>query len=106
MSEQTTATIIPFPQPKATPQAEGDPQVRLQRALEALDLAVAEQRAAVAKWRASLGELRGTVQGLGQSVGAYHARLGTLADDVMALNRQARQMEAWADGQLEREVQS
>jgi hypothetical protein len=103
MSEQVTATIIPFPRMKAG--AEADPQARLQRALAALDLAVAEQRAAVAKWRASLGELRGSVHGLGQSIGDYHARLGTLADDVMALNRQARRMEAWADGAPERDAQ-
>jgi hypothetical protein len=98
MSEQMTATIIPFPRVKAA--AEADPQVRLRRALAALDLAVAEQRAAVAKWRASLGELRGSVHGLGQSVGEYHQRLGTLADDVMALHRQARRMETWADRRL------
>ncbi len=102
MSEQVTATIIPFPRGKAL--AEADPRARLQRALAALDLAVAEQRAAVAKWRASLGELRGSMQGLGQSMGDYHARLGTLADDVVGLNRQARRLEAWADAALGREA--
>jgi hypothetical protein len=104
MSEQATATIILFPRPK--PAAEqGDPAARLQRALVALDLAVAEQRAAVAKWRASLADLRISVQRLGQTMGDYNARLGTLADGVIGLNRQAGQMEAWANTVLQGEAQ-
>jgi hypothetical protein len=104
MSERTSATIIAFPRMKAAPPpalpADPDPQARLQRALTALDIAVAEQRTAVAKWRESLGELRGSMHGLGQSLGAYNARLGLLADDVGGLNLEARRMEAWADGVL------
>ncbi len=104
MSEQASATIIPFPRPKPAAE-EADPAARLQRALVALDLAVAEQREAVAKWRQSLSDLRGSLQGLGQTMGDYNARLGTLADDVMGLNRQAHRMEAWADGVLAGEAQ-
>jgi chromosome segregation ATPase len=121
MTEQMSATIISFPRMKAAPTfpasspartsqttaevkaSEADPQRRLQLALAALDRAVADQRAAIAKWRESLGELRSSVQGLGQSLGNYNERLGVLADDVGGLNREARRMEAWADGVLAKE---
>jgi hypothetical protein len=102
MSQQPSATIIAFPRSKAgAPEdaAQAGPE-RLQRALAALVLALAEQRGAVAKWRRSLAELRSSAQGLGEAFGAYHDRLGTLADGVNGLNREARRMEAWADAAL------
>jgi hypothetical protein len=101
MSEQRSATIIEFPrmQTAAPPRAVApEPRDRLQQALAALELALAEQRHAVARWRDSLGELRGSVQGLGDSLGTYQHRLGALAEGVDGLNREARRMEAWADG--------
>jgi hypothetical protein len=115
MSEQASATIIAFPRMKvaplpaptematAAPTEPHDPRERLRLALLALDRAVADQRAAVAKWRESLGELHGSVRGLGQSLRTYNERLGALAHDVTGLNREARRMEAWADGVLSRE---
>jgi cytochrome c-type biogenesis protein CcmH/NrfG len=100
MSQPPSATIIAFPRTRAA--APGDPAApeRLQRALAALEQALAEQRSAVAKWRQSLGELRGSVQGLGEAFGAYHDRLGVLAEGVSGLNLEARRMEAWADAAL------
>jgi hypothetical protein len=107
MPERTSATIIAFPRlqaaaPSPLPAAD-DPHARLQRALEALELALADQRVAVARWRASLGELHGSVQGLGTSLTGLHDRLGTLAEGVDGLNRDARRLEAWADGVLAQE---
>lgn len=99
MPEPVSATIIAFPRAKA-PAPDAGPHAQLERALAALDAALAEQRAAVAQWRQSLGELHGSVQGLGQSLGTFQSRLGTLAEDVDGLNREARRMEAWADGVL------
>ena len=98
MSEPPSAAIIPFPRPKAAEEANGP--VRLQRAFATLERALAEQRAAVAAWRESLGDLRGSVQGLSQSLGTYQARLDGLAEGVDGLNREARRLEAWADGVL------
>ena len=69
-------------------------------ALAGLDAALAQQRAAIAEWRQSLQDLRGSVRGLGQSLSAYQSTLGQAADDVTAVNRQARQLESWADGVL------
>lgn len=101
MSQLPSATIIAFPRPKLAPEgATPAAPERLQRALAALELALAEQRSAVAKWRQSLGELHGSVQGLGEAFGAYHDRLGALATGVDGLNREARRMEAWADAAL------
>jgi septal ring factor EnvC (AmiA/AmiB activator) len=103
MSEQLSATIIAFPRMKAAPplpDAAADPQMRLQRALASLEQALAEQRTAVARWQQSLGTLKTSVRGLGQSLETYRDRLGGLGEGVDALNRQARQLEGWADGVL------
>ncbi len=111
MSDQMSATIISFPGMRAAPTALApvparasadiqDPQQRLQRALAALDRAVADQRIAVAKWRDSLGQLRGSVQGLGQSLGRYNERLSFVAEEMRGLHREARRLEALADGFL------
>ena len=111
MSERPSATILTFrrpapPMPATAPAAAApielaeDSQVRLARALAALDKALAEQRAAVGDWRDSLGTLRGSVGGLAESLGGYQARLGELAEQVDGVNRQARALETWADGVL------
>ena len=105
MSEQASATIIAFPRPKA-PAASGaaaDGPERLRIALLALDAALAEQRAAVTAWREGLAALRGSVQGLGQSLGRYQSRLGALAEDVGGLHREARRLEDWADAAIARD---
>ena len=104
MSERQSATIIAFPGPKAAPahDAPGDGPERLRRALAALELALNEQRTAVAAWRESLGALRGSVQALGTSLAAYQSRIGALAGNVGGLHREARRMEAWADAALSR----
>ena len=104
MSERQSATIIAFPRPKAAPAnyATGDGPERLRRALAALELALSEQRTAVATWRANLDALRGSVRGLGASLGAYQSRLAALAEDVGGLHQEARRMEAWADTALAR----
>ena len=90
------ADIIPFP---ARPAAAADQagQERLQRALAALDEALASQRAAVAEWRRSLAQLGETVQGLGASLNRYRGSLSQLENKVGALNREAVALEAWAD---------
>ena len=104
MSERQSATIIAFPRPKAAPanDAAGDGPERLRRALAALELALSEQRTAVAAWRENLDALRGSVRGLGASLHAYQSRLGALAEEVGGLNQEARRMEAWADAALSR----
>jgi len=101
MSEQVSATIIAFPRAKAAPVAAApDPQLRLQRALAALEQALAEQRSAVAQWQQSLGALRGSVRGLGASLTQYRDRLGGVAEGVQAVHQDAKRLEAWADGAL------
>jgi uncharacterized coiled-coil protein SlyX len=94
MSDRPTATIHEFPRKPE------DAQARLQRALDSLEQALAEQRRAVSDWRDALATLHGSVRGLGRSLGGYQASLGELAERVDGINRQARQLEAWADGVL------
>jgi uncharacterized coiled-coil protein SlyX len=106
MSEHRSATIIAFPRTKIAPaplRPAADSQVRLQRALASLEQALAEQRAAVAAWQQSLAALRSSVQRLGKSLETYRDRLGGLADGVDGVNRDARRLEAWADGVLARQ---
>src|ERR1700749_1428331 len=82
-----TAEIIPFPvRAKA---ADPQPDDRLARALESLNTALAEQKAALATWREALGALKTTTTGLGGSLQRYHTSLGTLNDQVAALHHQA-----------------
>ena len=92
------AKIIPFPvraQPAETPQAD-----RLARALDSLNTAMAEQKAALAAWRGALAELQTTTSGLGESLQRYQTSLGTLSGNVNALRDNAVAMEQWADGVL------
>jgi hypothetical protein len=97
------AEIIPFPvrpQPEKLVPEEVRPEVRLARALESLNAAVAEQKTALAAWRGALGALQASTSGLGQSLQRYHTSLGTLGGQVRALHDQAVTMEQWADGVL------
>jgi chromosome segregation ATPase len=94
MQTARTAEIIRFPQRKTL---ENNGDERLANALTALDIAVAEQRAAVAAWRESLTELRGVVSGLGAGLSNYQASLTRLGAQVAELNSDAKAMEDWAD---------
>ncbi|MEI7710797.1 MAG: hypothetical protein WCI94_05150 [Rhodospirillales bacterium] len=97
MQTARTADIIPFPPRKPAENSETD---RLATALTALDIALAEQRAAIQAWRQSLTELRGVVGGLGAGLTDYHASLGRLGSQVASLNSDAKAMENWADAAL------
>ena len=98
MSDRPTATIVAFPGASTTSWVPAeDPHARLARALAALEQALADQRTVLTGWRDSLGALRGSMHGLGQSVGGYQSRGGKLAAAVGGANRQARRLEAWAD---------
>ena len=97
MQAARTADIIPFPPRKS---AENSQKDRLATALTALDIAIAEQRAAVQAWRQSLTELREVVGGLGAGLTEYHTSLGRLGKQVESLNSDAKAMESWADAAL------
>ena len=120
MSNQMSAEVIPFPARKpvvtvrssgavskrldvpstatgAVPGNQDDAQMRLVRALQALDAALGQQRAAVAAWRGALGELRTTVHGLNTSVQNYRGSLETLDAKVASLRGEAQRLEQWAD---------
>ncbi len=97
MQAARTADIIPFPPRKTAEDSQND---RLTNALTALEVALAEQRAAVAAWRQSLTELRGVVGGLGAGLSEYQNSLTRLGSQVESLNADARAMEDWADAAL------
>jgi hypothetical protein len=91
-----TASIIPFPaRPKPAAPA---PQERLARALESLNAALADQKTAIAAWRAVLGELKASTVSLDDSLQQYRANLRTLGTSVSSLHAKARSLEQWADG--------
>jgi len=94
MQAARTADIIVFPPRRMAANGQND---RLSTALTALDIALAEQRAAVAAWRESLTELRGVMSGLGTGLADYQDRLTGLGAQVTALNSDAQAMENWAD---------
>jgi hypothetical protein len=97
MQAARTAQIIRFPARKPVESLENG---RLTHALTNLDIALAEQKAAIAAWRQSLTELRGVVTGLGRGLTEYQASLRRLDSDVTTLNSDARAMEAWADAAI------
>jgi phage-related tail protein len=76
------------------------PADRLARALESLNAAMAEQKAALAKWREALGALQTSTSGLGESLQRYQTNLGTLSGNVNALRDKAVSLEHWADDML------
>ncbi|WP_368414030.1 hypothetical protein [Falsiroseomonas sp.] len=75
--------LLPFPDP---------PERRLRRALGALDAALAEQRGAVAQFRAQLGALRQTVAQLDGSTQALRGRLAGAAQDAARAQGAARDL--------------
>ncbi len=97
MSESTSATaqIIPFPLRR--PPVQRDGTERLQRALAALDVAIANQRVAVAAWRSALADLSRVVSGLGDGLQRYRGSLDGLAVRVDSLRAQAVKLERTAD---------
>ncbi len=99
MDQDETAQVIPFPigrtrQPAADPARDQD---RLTAALAALEAALAEQREAMAGFRASLGELGAAVHALEGGAVGLSTRLGTLHRQVGTVNQSARELETWAD---------
>ena len=100
MDGTETGRIIPFPQARARPSSQG--QERLAAALVSLETALAEQRAAVRSFRASLGALGTAVGTLEAGVTGYAERLETLKGEVEGVNGAARALEAWANGVLAR----
>jgi ABC-type transporter Mla subunit MlaD len=94
-----SARIIPFPQRSAEP-TDPEPAERLARALKGLEDALAEQRQAVASWRAALGTLQDTVESLGDGLRRYRGSLDGLHAKVTALNAEAGRLERWANGAL------
>jgi hypothetical protein len=113
-----TARIIPFRvrvQPAEIQPAEAQPAdslaadratanrlagERLALALESLNAAMSEQKAALAKWRGAIVALQASTSGLGESLQRYQANLGTLSGNVNALRDKAVSLEQWADGVL------
>nr|WP_294509391.1 hypothetical protein [uncultured Rhodopila sp.] len=94
-TEARGATIIAFPARK--PAAATPVDDRLTVSLANLTAALEQQRAAVAAWRAVLGELKSTTAGLHESLQTYNASLGTLSEGVAAVGVRARALEEWAD---------
>ena len=93
-----TGQVIPFPIAR-TRQPNRD-QDRLTAALASLESALAEQREAMAGFRASLGELGAAVHALEGGAVGLSTRLGALHRQVGTVNRSARELETWADGVL------
>jgi signal transduction histidine kinase len=87
----STAAILPFPE---------KPEDRLRRALRALDVALAEQGAAIAGLRRELGTLSGAVQGLGDSLQSYSRGLAETQEAVLGAHAEAQRLEATADAML------
>jgi hypothetical protein len=90
-----TAEIISFPvRPQPVEPQTGD---RLVRALESLNAAMLEQRAALAVWRGALNELKTTATGLSESLHQYRANLRSLGSSVNALQSKSQSLQQWAD---------
>lgn len=88
------AVVIPFP---ARRRAALDPQVRLAHALESLEAALANQRAAIAAWRGVLKDLKSTTANLDASLQRYRSSLRSLGGSVSELQAKARALEDWAE---------
>lgn len=114
MSESESARIILFPsRPAACGPVAGSPQrsieqgqaeARLTRALTGLNDAVTAQRAAVAAWKSSLGDLSAVTGRLGASLRSYNESLGHLDARVASLRTEAVKLEAWADEVIAKQV--
>ena len=98
-AKRPTADIVPFPV-RSKPAAPG-PEERLAKALDSLNAAMADQRAAVAAWRSVLGELKATTTGLDESLTRYRGNLRALSTSVSSLRAKAKSLEEWADNAAE-----
>jgi hypothetical protein len=72
------------------------PHVRLQRAMAALDDALARQKTAVADWRSSMSQLGSQVDGLGGALQRLDGSLGALHAQVTEFHEGAVQLEVQA----------
>jgi hypothetical protein len=101
-TESQGAAIIPFPVRKmpAASLVQSPDQERLARALESLNTALADQKAALASWRGVLGELKATTSGLDESLRRYRSSLTSLGTSVSSLRDKAKTLEQWADNAL------
>lgn len=114
MSESTTAQIIIFPgrtlasetaAPVARTRSEPtEAEARLSRALVGLNEAVTAQRAAIAAWKSSLGDLSAATGRLGTSLRSYSDSLGQLDARVKTLRTEAVKLETWADDVIAKQV--
>jgi hypothetical protein len=124
MSESTTAQIIMFPGRELALETTAPPakapltrpplaqtqikpteaEARLSRALIGLNEAVTAQRAAIAAWKSSLGDLSAATGRLGSSLRSYNDSLGKLDARVKTLRTEAVKLEAWADDVIAKEV--
>jgi ABC-type transporter Mla subunit MlaD len=95
-ADRPTAAIIAFPT-RSKP-AEVTPEERLAKALDSLNMAMANQRAAVAGWRAVLGELKTTATTLDESLQQYRSNLRSLSGSVSSLQAKTRVLQQWAEG--------
>lgn len=91
---ETSARIIPFP---ARPQPH-DGADRLKAALVRLELTLAQQRTAIAAWRASLGDLGAAARRVEAGLTDYQDRLAGLREQASALQAQALRLQNWAEG--------
>ena len=80
--------------------SEEDPQIRLHRALAALDDALARQKHAVADWRCTMAQLAAQVEILGDALVGLPRTLGDLQAQVSVLYNSAEDLEAQADRML------
>ena len=77
-----------------------DPQIRLHRALAALDDALARQKHAVADWRSTMDQLGTQVDSLGGALAGLTSALGDWRAQVSILHASAEDLEAQADRML------
>jgi len=105
MADMQTGTVIPFPKrsapatrliPMITAGQSQEPE-RLRRALDSLNAALADQRAALKIWRSAMGELKESTAALEDSLQRYRGNLRSLSSSVSSLREKARSLETWAD---------
>lgn len=91
-----SADILLFPQPAPAAPARPSPEERLRLALAQLEVALDDQRSAVAEFRSNLGELGSAVSGLETSLRKYSCELTTTQSDALAAHEAARKLETTA----------
>ena len=95
LTARPSAIVIAFP--ARTRNTAPDPHARLARALDSLQFALGNQRAAIAAWRDVLKDLKSTTAHLDESLQRYRASLRSLGSSVSALQTKARDLENWAE---------